>query len=236
MNCREAEKYIYLEKDWSGSQKESEFFEHISSCAKCSRCLEEMQNYNLAVSKIRETNPFAYYNPNLSEEIAQKIADEQKPKGKFRTIFFLDIFYFPSVKIAAAAVILLISLFYFGEEYRDFRKIHSLETKYAVNTANESANVGLASLPDIAKGASEFYSFLSGDKKLGELPGGWMLIKRTEMIKLLDEYKSYLNTNGALINQTEFLQKVREDNDSHKMIMDKEKISKFLDRYYRQEN
>ena len=130
----------------------------------------------------------------------------------------------------------LISLFYFGEEYRDFRKIHSLEIKYAVNTANESANVGLASLPDIAKGASEFYSFLSGDKKLGELPGGWMLIKRTEMIKLLEEYKSYLDTDGALINQTEFLQKVREDNDSHKMIIDKETISKFLDRYYRQEN
>jgi hypothetical protein len=236
MNCREADKYIYLEKDWSNHPKEAELLEHISSCAECAHKLEEMKNYNFAVSKIREANPFAYYVPNLSEEITQKIADKQKQKEEYRTISFLDVFYFQSVKIATASIILLISLFYFGEEYRDFRKIHSLEIKCAVNTANESTNVMMASLPDIAKSVSGFYLFLSGDKKLGEFPSGWMLIKKTEMIKLLEEYKNYLSKDGAFINQTEFLQKVYEENDSHKMTMDKEKIRTFLDRYYRQEN
>ncbi len=230
MSCREAERYIYLGKDFNNSDKFRVAFEkHLQTCTECSRKYKEVLEYSALVSRIRDIDYSAELHDSLTQDVIESINPLQVKLRRTTKELFWNVFYMPAVRLAAASILLLISLFFFSEEFTAVRSIHSLEYKFGIQADKEITRTNFASTQEIINSASSLYDFLNGNKKVLELPGEWMLIKKSELINLLEEYVKHPE-DLTEPNRKKYLINLLGEEKYWALVNDREKLIKIIGR------
>ena len=198
MNCKTAIKYIYLQKELILSESDRKYFEeHIASCADCKKELAKAGNYFSTISNLQFDESLAE-DDSLTNMVMSKINNRQNGLLERVLDFAPQFLIKPAVRYAMAASILFICLSYITEEYRALHKINLMEDKfYAISTRQIKAGGGLPI------NTEEFQNFITGEKQYLKLPGSWVLMKETDLVKRIEELSNQPGAELLLNKQTD---------------------------------
>ena len=233
MKCREVEKYIYLSKEETlGKKIKQELDEHLNTCKKCADEFAKSQEYFSLVADLQNIKPELENPPAISENIIEQIESIKHTSTGFNINSILDLVYLPAVRYAAAILLLGIGIFYFAEEIYTVQNISELEKSYAGYSEHQFNKTESAAVePGIFNSAKDMYNILSGDKNSLDLPGGWILVKKSELLELLKDYNRYAGLSVSNIKEDARLKRLLSDED-YKMLMNKRnEIRKLINRF-----
>lgn len=224
MNCKRATEYIYLQREIILSQnRQKQLEKHIDGCDKCKEELSKAGNYFSIVSNIQfDKSPVE--DDSLVNIVMERInyANESLLERLLEAVqkFLVK----PPVRYTIAASILFICLSYAAEEYRALNKINLLENKFSA-ISNKIVEAG----PDLPINTRDIKNFITGDKKYLKLPGSWVIMKETSLIKKIEELS---NQPGAelLINNQNDLQLLLNHPEVKKIIEKDDELKKIFNR------
>jgi hypothetical protein len=209
MKCDDAQKLIYLGKEINLDTKENHEFEmHIKTCTKCQNEFASAGQYFSIISHLQNMET-PLENPELlTGNVIETIRNfPVKPRSKPGRII-PDFIYFPAFRYAAATILLLIGMFYFYEELATFQKIRGLENKYGFASEKKFNEIKYASVDSVLLNPlKDIYNLVNEEKKYINLPGDWVLVRESEIIRRMQEYKRSSGINIPAGNYKEELKR-----------------------------
>jgi hypothetical protein len=206
MKCKKAIELIYLADEIEISRKvKTDFDNHLKSCDACRKEFQIAESYRRAATIMKNHESVIQAQPEFTDAVMREIRSEKRKQyGLSATLE--NIIYKSSVRIAFSAVIIFFTVLFFAQEFEAMKKINRLEIEFLKASADENDvvhNLNASSLEPLY----EMYKLLDGEKKYVNLPADWMLIKKSEIRKLLAEYGSYIENknNLVLVNKSELL-------------------------------
>jgi|GEM_PF-7051554 len=222
MNCTESENYIYNDPEPDpGDLRKTEFLKHLDSCASCRAEYENASKYFNLISRLQKNTPQLDHPQIFTDTVLGEI-------GNFRPGWSLPavsrFIRLVPVRYAAAIILLTIGYFYFYEEYSSSQRVSALEKKYGLQTELRMKEMRNAStFPGI-------YDLLGGGKNYFRLPGEWMMIKKSEVVLLLEQYGLYTANQISSAKFESELKKYFSDQEVKILLNDKNEVEKLIDR------
>ena len=224
MKCNSAIKYIYLQKELKLSEKQQKQLEdHIAACDKCSMEFSKAGNYFSTITNLKfDESPIE--DELVANHVTSRIHALRKSFLEQMIETAEQFLIKPAVRFAIAASILFICLSYAAEEYRALNKINLLENKFSA-ISNKIIEAG----PDLPINTRDIKNFISGDKQYLKLPGSWVIMKETSLIKKIEELS---NQPGAelLINNQNDLRLLLNHPEVKKLIEKDDELKKIFNR------
>ena len=197
MKCDDALKYIYLAGEMELNPEENgELAEHLKGCVNCQNEYSKAGNYFNLISNLQKKEIQIENYESVADNVMDRIHLLPINSNSTSGIFNWDIFYFAVFRYAAAVTLLLIGLFYFSEELTSFQKIRALEKKYELASENRFGETRYATVsPSLLKPVTDIYGFIHNERDFIELPGDWLLIKESEILRRIKEFKNSSGVN-----------------------------------------
>jgi hypothetical protein len=227
MNCTEAEKYIFADSlpDYI-EIADTELAEHLIRCPLCKAKYEASRKYFNFVSHIQKSIPVPDDPNSLACAIIEQIGNLPSHSSVKSRRRIWQIIYYPVFRYAALILLVIVGSLYFYEEYYSFQMIYRLEQKYGTQAArrieekqNSASVTALYDLPGL-------------DGKHFRLPGNWMLIKESEIVRLLKEYSLYSTNNLPAADIGNDLKKYFSERDIKELLDKRSEFNNILNRSF----
>lgn len=206
-----------------------ELIAHISDCPQCKLFLQEIENADSVIEKLK-TNPPQLDDPDLiTNKILYSIRKEQLQKAGVSESFIektSNWFLLKQVRLALYSIIVLFTILYFYEETVALKSVLTLEEN--LNIAGQSYEASLSdNLPNLSF-IYDLYKLVKGEKKYLNLSNDWMMVNKDALRKILNEYSSIADERMGEIEmlrkslskeQNEFLDEILSIKKNEKQIL-----------------
>jgi hypothetical protein len=229
MKCDDALKYIYLNTEIALEGKDkTDFEEHIKSCGRCQNDFASAGNYFNLVTSLHNNMLSTEEKETITGNVLAEIQNHNRKPDPIHQVNLFDIIYFPSFRFAAAIILLLIGGFYFSEELVSFQKISKLENRYGLASDKKFSEIKHAAVYPL----DDIYNMAMGEKNSFKLPGDWILIRESEIIKKIRDYGNSSDAHISGINYEQELKRFFSNPKIRELMEKNEEVKNLFNRVF----
>lgn len=234
MKCEELKNIFYEKRIDEIPPQENELIrQHISSCSECRLFVEKHEKAESILAQISLFTPVPADEELLTAKIMNRVARDvnksHELNGWFdKLITFVEL---PKIKYALNAVLILITVAYFSEEYDAVKKISSLENRFNNISSHQLYEAHTISQSLGAVGLMyKVYKFVNNESEYVDVSDNWLLIKKEKLSELLSDYDKLDDSQKqSLLELKKELLGNKEIKTESELKLDKQKIEKTIE-------
>ncbi len=189
MECAKFKKYLFLEESELTEKERTMLNEHLKVCQDCSSKRTEFDEYYNRITELRSKVPVLKNGEELTNDIIRIINNKLYSKGKGFLENLTGVLSFSSVRYSLIIFMFLIMGSFFAEVISTSEDISKLEAAMSIQSSSlKSSRAEFLNGDYLLSRLNDAKELLEGNKSSIELPAGWMLLKKSEIIKLLISY------------------------------------------------
>jgi hypothetical protein len=168
MKCKNVRKLIALHREGeldAGERKS--LMAHLAVCDSCKRLFEAYRQNDQTIAVIRSQNSCAENKEMLTSRIMNAVAaiqtNTQQTGTRAIINSFIDLFTLPRTRYISLACIIIIAMFFGGQQYRIYSRVTKLENQLSAAGESYIMKTGDQEMTDCIRLSSRYLSRLKAD-------------------------------------------------------------------------
>lgn len=192
MKCTKYKKYLYLNEDELTEKEKSKLNEHLKSCTECSNERSKFYEYNKYLTELRNKEPELKNGAGLTNDIIRIINNKSYSTRKGFIENVSDILSLSAVRYSLITLLFFIISSFFVEAISTSEDISRMETAMSIKSSSSSKNnAEIMNVDNVLKSINNVKEFLDGNRNSVDLPSGWMMLKKSDLLKSLSSYDEF---------------------------------------------